>query len=277
METQQNTRIRFAGGAAGQTEYAIPACPRTPSVSEAAAQVLAVAESYLRQADRLIYSYGSKTFLAGYPLFDPDFGDRGNIDCSTFVSLVLAGIPYEDSPYAAGTVKGLRPGTAAWTEKTLTDFANLPDHFTGIAERIGRPYLAGPKGLDLEKAAALGIRPETLGEEIRKSGVGRRSVYIAEYYLKQGRCFTDYACAECGDIVFFRSSGFFREGGKTFRAEAEITHVGIIADNPAQMIHCSGFFDKSRAVREHVPAISLAPVRGNRIPAFFARPGYGVR
>ena len=52
-------------------------------------QLLAVAETYLFHADRLIYSYGSKTFLSGYAIYDEDYDGRGNIDCSTFLLLVL--------------------------------------------------------------------------------------------------------------------------------------------------------------------------------------------
>ncbi len=75
-------------------------------------------------ADKLIYSHGSRTFLSGYDLYDRKHGNRGNIDCSTFVIRVLSGIPYEKSPYAAGTVKGIQPGSAEWAEREIAFFVH---------------------------------------------------------------------------------------------------------------------------------------------------------
>lgn len=222
--------------------------------------ILECAESYLMNADRLIYSYGSRTFLSGYDLYDPEHGMRGNIDCSTFAILVLSGIPYEESPYAKGTVKGIHPGAAEWAEHELADFSDLPDHYTGIAERIGRPYLEGPKGLDLKKAEEFGISIQLLGEEIRACGVIRRSVFLAEHYKEKGMCYTDPDDRRPGDLVFFASDGFFREGENVYSVKPEIVHVGILNEDPEWMIHSSG----------KGPAVSQVPVFGKREPAFFA-------
>ena len=249
----------------------IPEKPKNAHDGAAAEQILAVARSYLANADRLIYSYGSRTFLSGYALYDRAYGGRGNIDCSTFVILVLAGIPYEASPYALGTVEGMKPGPFFWVQTDLEDFSGLPRAYVDIAERIGRPYLACPKGLDLEKAAALGISVETLAEEIRKSGKARRSTAIAQYYLNKGACFTDTASLRPGDVVFYRSSEFFRDSGDE---EAQIVHVGIAAEDPAQMINSSGYLSRERAEAEGLPAVALAPVCGRRAPSFFARPDF---
>ena len=237
----------------------------------AAAQMLAVAETYLAQTDRLIYSYGSKTFLSGYALYDDAYGGRGNIDCSTFVLLVLAGIPYEESPYASGTARGLRAKDLPWTQKELADFSHIPARYVGIAERIGRPYLAGPKGLDLEKAEAMGITPEMLAEEVMQSGMERRSVTIASYFMKKGTCFSDASFLCPGDLAFFRSEEFYRFGNRTFREKAEVSHVGIVSEDPAFMIHCSGYLDKNRALDNGLSAVSRAALYGRRTPSFFAR------
>ena len=137
--------------------------PKNQYCPDVAKQILTVARTYLDHADRLIYSYGSKTFLSGYELFDPAYNGRGNIDCSTFLLLVLSGITYETSPYSTGTVEGLTPALVSWAQTDLVDFSNLPKTYIDIAERIGRPYLRCPKGLDIEKAAAMGISIETLG------------------------------------------------------------------------------------------------------------------
>ena len=250
----------------------IPNSPKNPYAPAAAKQLLAVAETYLQHADRLIYSYGSRTFLSGYALFDEENGGRGNIDCSTFLLLVLSGIPYEASPFATGTVDGLTPAPVSWAQTGLADFSALPKTYVDIAERIGRPYLACPKGLDLEKAAALGISVETLGEEIRKSGAQRHSTSIARYFQERGACYSDPAFLQPGDIVFYRSAEFFRDRSDE---EAQIVHVGIAAEDVRMMINSSGYLSKERAKAEGLPAVAVAPVFGRREPAFFARPAYG--
>lgn len=55
-------------------------------------------------------------------------------------------------------------------------FEEIPERYITIAERIGIPEIAGPKGLDLEKAAALGISDEQLMIKIKSTGITRRSV-----------------------------------------------------------------------------------------------------
>ena len=249
----------------------IPDSPKNRYHPAAAQPLLAVADSYLRNADRLVYSYGSKTFLSGYAIYDEAQDGRGNIDCSTFLLLVLAGIPYEASPYATGTADGLRPAPAPWAQTGLADFSDLPKTYVAIAERIGRPYLACAEGLDLEKAAALGISVETLGEEIRKSGAVRRSTAIAQYYLNRGECYTDPGFLRPGDIVFYRSAKFFKDRGD---AEAQIVHVGIVTEDTGQMVNSSGYLSKERARAEGLPAVAVAPIFGRREPCFFARPAY---
>ena len=245
--------------------------PKNQYSPDAVRQILAVAKSYLDHADRLIYSYGSKTFLSGYELFDPAYNGRGNIDCSTFLLLVLSGITYETSPYSTGTVEGLTPALVSWAQTDLVDFSNLPKTYIDIAERIGRPYLRCPKGLDIEKAAAMGISIETLGEEIRRSGATRRSTTIAQHYIQNGAAFydPDYLCP--GDLVFYRSAEFFKDRSD---AEAQIVHVGIAAKDTALMFNSSGYLNKERAAEENLAAVSIAPIFGRREPSFFARPAY---
>ena len=249
----------------------IPSSPKNKYDPAAARQLLAVADSYRRNADRLIYSYGSKTFLSGYALYDETHDGRGNIDCSTFVLLALAGVPYEASPYVTGTVAGLKPAPVPWAQTGLVDFSDLPETYIDIAERIGRPYLACAKGLDLEKAAALGISVETLGEEIRKSGAVRRSTAIAQYYLNRGECYTDPDCLRPGDIIFYRSAEFFKDRSD---AETQIVHVGIATEDTGQMINSSGYLSKERATAEGLPAVGVTAIFGRREPSFFARPAF---
>lgn len=249
----------------------IPEKPAIAYNDAKAKKILSCAQSYLMQADRLIYSYGSRTFLSGYDIYDPEHENRGNIDCSTFVLLVLAGISFEESPYQTGTVDGLETKITQEIPKELVDFSDLPKTYIGIADRIGRPYLAGPRGLDLEKAESMGISLETLRREIRVTSAGRRSVAIANYYLKKGACFTDAESARGGDLVFFSSKGFFKEGERIFAANKEITHVGIVAEDPALMINSSGTYKKDGNEKSAEPAVALAPIFGSRTPVYFAR------
>ncbi|MBQ4148373.1 MAG: hypothetical protein II594_01425 [Clostridium sp.] len=84
-------------------------------------EVLMTAESYLKNTDRLIYSYAGKTYLSGAPILDRDFQDRGNIDCSTYVHLVLQGVPYEESPYVTGNAEDTFRSAAAWREAQFAE------------------------------------------------------------------------------------------------------------------------------------------------------------
>ncbi len=249
----------------------VPEKPLIEYDQQRARGILDCAESYLAHADELIYSFGSRTFLSGYELFDEAHDMRGNIDCSTFVILVLSGISYENSPYGRGTVEGCGRWREVWGDQELFDYSNLPKQFVNIAERIGRPYLAGPKGLDLKKAEEMGIDLNTLAMEIQKSGVGRRSTQLAQHYLNTGACFTDPACLMPGDIVFYNSKEYFSEGERKYPTNPEINHVGIASQDTKLMLNSSGTYDKENDGKVKRPAVSLDPVFGDRTPVLFAR------
>ena len=88
-----------------ELEQILKQCPQEPAVNydeKAAMRRLAVAQTYLDAADRMIYSGGGLTFLSGESIWDDEHDGRGNIDCSTFVLLVLSGITYGKSPYVTG-------------------------------------------------------------------------------------------------------------------------------------------------------------------------------
>lgn len=240
--------------------------------SSSVIQVLRVAESYLCNADRLIYSYGSKTFLSGYDLFDPEYDGKGNIDCSTFMLLVLAGIPYEDSPYNTGTVNGLK--LRPFVDMPFTCFSQIPEKYLPIAERIGIPEIAGPKGLDLEKAAAMGISNEQLMLKIKATGMTRRTVELAKYFYEKDELFSNPDFIMPGDIVFYQADNFFLNPEQKKENPLEVTHVGIVSMDTELMINSSGYFSKERAKEKGLAAVSLSPIAGKRQPVFFARPGY---
>lgn len=91
-----------------------------PEWNEAAAkEILQVARTYYDNREKLIYSYGGKTFLGGAPLWDPDYGRRGNIDCSTYIQLVLQGIRYVDSPFMTGERCLRADDRYSWIQKPL--------------------------------------------------------------------------------------------------------------------------------------------------------------
>ena len=50
--------------------------PKNEHDPAGAALVLETARTYLDNADRLIYSYGSRTFLSGYELYDREYESR---------------------------------------------------------------------------------------------------------------------------------------------------------------------------------------------------------
>lgn len=234
--------------------------------------MLAVARTYLQHADHLIYSYGSKTFLSGYDLFDPEYDGRGNIDCSTFVLLVLAGIPYECSPYSTGSVKNLK--MQPFVNMDFSCFEQIPEKYMSIAERIGIPEIAGPKGLDLEKAAALGITNEQLMAKIKGSGVKRRSVELARYFFERGELYSNPENLMPGDLVFFQAASFFLDDRQREANPLEVTHVGIVSEETDLMINSSGYYSKELAEEKQLPAVSVSQIFGKRKPVFFARPEY---
>ena len=79
-------------------------------------EVFRTAWTYYDHNDELIYSWHGEVFLNGYPLYDAQRGNRGNIDCSTFVHLVLQGIPYGKSPYATGDTEDFFRSDCPWAD-----------------------------------------------------------------------------------------------------------------------------------------------------------------
>lgn len=259
------------------TEYdqdTVPIYPMHPYREDAVRLILSLADSYLRNADKLIYSGGGRTFLSGFDIYDKDNGNRGNIDCSTYILLVMAGIPFEKSPYMTGNVYGLSSSVASWADPALADFRNLPDSYRGVAEVIGRPDLVGDDGVDLEKAKASGIDWTAVHAEMARNGMIRRAHQIARYYWEQGECFSDSLSAMPGDLVFYRAGPKWEEGFRFFGVFHEIAHVGIISANRDLIYNSTGNIRKSKTMEEARPAVSLDAICGSRKPAFYARPAY---
>ena len=262
----------------GQTESAggeyLPLYPKNEYDPEMAKTLMDVARTYMDHADALIYSGAGKTFLSGYDLFDPDYGGRGNIDCSSLILLTLTGIPYERSPYTTGTLKGLGEQTALWADPALTDFDSIPERYMSMTERLGRPDLSsgGYADIDLDKAKASGINWDEVFKEMRGKGMIRRASQLAEYYFKRGECFSDPDSLRPGDLVFFKASSAWREGYQYFRVFHAISHIGMVWDVPGMMINSAGYQDKNRALAEGLPAVSLAKIFDYREVDMFARP-----
>ena len=165
----------------------IPEAPVIPYRREIVGEILRCAESYLSNAGRLIYSGGGRTCLAGYDIYDKEHENRGNIDCSTYLLLLLAGIPYERSPYATGDTSGLVKAAAPWADPKLSDFSDLPDSYRGVAEVIGRPDLPVVCNLSVGHAAPRCILP--FGVEASVSLLYSRSSFSFFTALERLNCF----------------------------------------------------------------------------------------
>ena len=169
-----------------------------PPYSENALLAVETARSYwlARREGRREFLYsGGRTFLNQDRLgYVNDEQGRALIDCSTYIHLVLRGIPYESSPYAR--VRG-----------------ELGTFFAGKLA-ADRSAVWADKGLAWHKWS----RKREPGR-----GLVRYAADIAEYYWEQGRCFTDMSWLKPGDLTFHRAhtNGRFRS----------VTHVGIVTDD----------------------------------------------
>ncbi|MGI6211522.1 MAG: hypothetical protein ACOYJJ_02940 [Anaerovoracaceae bacterium] len=144
--------------------------PPEPYHSEDAQELLAVAETYYENRDRLIYIGHGETFLNGGSVFDDELAGRGNIDCSTYLYLVLTGVPYEESPYAEApkprqlrrfSDRGLETGNAG---KPVTTAAGLARYYFDRGRCFLDPDAARPGDI-----------------------VFFRSERYASYYIRHGR------------------------------------------------------------------------------------------
>ena len=81
--------------------------------------ILAVARSYYDRREDLVYSVKGNTFLSGGELIDREHGGKGRIDCSTYIHLILQGIPYQRSPYASGDVQDFYSSAAKWAARDI--------------------------------------------------------------------------------------------------------------------------------------------------------------
>ncbi len=113
-------------------------------------EVLAVAASYFSHRNQLIYAFKGHTFLEGSPLFDENYDGRGNIDCSTYMQLVLQGISYEESPYCTGSTRIYPNEAYSWTQKRLYERL-MEDANYRRANEIARSYYE--EGLCFEEAS----------------------------------------------------------------------------------------------------------------------------
>ena len=144
-----------------------------------AVQALETARSWwharLHGERRFRYNDGH-SFLNGTALNDEN--GYGYIDCSTYIHLVLRGIRYEDSPYAA---------------LTAANASFDPD--------------------DLTTNTAFSWADDGLADSAVTGGLVRTAAQIAQYYFYRGRCFTSAASVRPGDIIFFSNGSNSRFGG----------------------------------------------------------------
>jgi len=131
-----------------------------------ALEAVDVAKSYwiARASGRKFVYSGGATFLDGAPLNNAS--GQGLIDCSTYIHLVMRGIPYQKSPYVNTNAN------AAY---------NPSDLVTNTAYTWADDHIRSSK---------------TLG------GMVRYAADLAAYYWAAGRAFTDASQRKPGDLIF---------------------------------------------------------------------------
>ena len=131
-----------------------------------ALEAVDVAKSYwiARASGRKFLYSGGATFLDGAPLNNAS--GQGLIDCSTYIHLVMRGIPYQNSPYVN-------------TNANAT--YNVSDLVTNTAYTWADDHIRSSS---------------TLG------GMVRYAADLAAYYWAAGRAFTDASLRKPGDLIF---------------------------------------------------------------------------
>lgn len=131
-----------------------------------AMEAVYVARTYwlARAAGRSFTYQGGSTFLDGAALNDSS--GAGQIDCSTFIHLVMRGITYDKSPYTNTTANATYNASSLATN---TSYTWADDHIRSSS---------------------------TLG------GMARYAADLAAYYWTAGRAFTDASQRKPGDLIF---------------------------------------------------------------------------
>lgn len=113
-----------------------------------------------------VYTTSGTTFLNGNNLNNSS--GAGIIDCSTYIHLVMRGIPYDKSPYALNT-----SANATYNPSNLVTNTS---EYTWADDNIRNS--------------------STIGGQVRFAAD------LAAYYWFQGRCFTDPNLRKPGDLIF---------------------------------------------------------------------------
>ena len=131
-----------------------------------ALEAVDVAKSYwiARASGRKFVYSGGATFLNGAPLNNAS--GQGLIDCSTYIHLVMRGIPYQKSPYVNTNANATYNASNLVTN---TAYTWADDHIRSS---------------------------NTLG------GMVRYAADLAAYYWAAGRAFTDASQRKPGDLIF---------------------------------------------------------------------------
>lgn len=140
-------------------------------VENKALEAVKVAQTYwtARAAGRE-FNYSTSTFLSGGTVNGST--SRGKIDCSTYIHLVLRGIPYESSPYVDTTA------SLAGSADMIT--TNPTGKYTWADDNLKNSSITG--------------------------GIVRTASDIAKYYWAKGRVFFDSSKVCPGDLIFCADS-----------------------------------------------------------------------
>lgn len=206
-----------------------------------------IAASYhfarLTELDHFVYNRNSSVFSNDNPRirdtskYLSDSGDNstvgyGRLDCSSFIGLVLRGIPYDRSPFAKHPHDGTAEGNK-WTPA-----AELPEMY-------------GSEGWEMPW---LDKQPSGMFNDIGFAGYStiRLAADYGEYFYKYGKVLFDEKvdgsmtaerCAEmfgsvlrAGDIICWAND----DDSTRFR---QISHVGIVAEDKKTYFHATGSGD----------------------------------
>ena len=103
----------------------------------------------------------------------------------------------------------------------------------------------------------------------------RKSNELARYYVGKGQSFSGEGL-QPGDLVFFQAPEKSRTKYIEKGAFMAISHVGIVAEDPKYMIHCSGTSNKENDLAEGKGAVRYTRIYGRRSPILFVRPCFKI-
>ena len=203
-----------------------------------ALEAVDVAKSYwiARASGRSFVYSGGATFLDGSPLNNAS--GAGLIDCSTYIHLVMRGIPYSKSPYtntaanAAYNASALSTNTAyAWADDHIRQSATLGGMVRYAADLAAYYWTAGRAFVDASQRRPGDLIFHSTHQNSRFMSISHVSIVsdnIDQYYnvtdVANTVVRTNYANRNA-DIVFFARPDYERLAAKTYTFDPEHNYL----------------------------------------------------